>query len=491
MPESQNNVDLDRLRQLALDRCHGALTEEDANELSELLAGSAVAREEYWQIITVYSQLEWDLGGQRDGDPSVYDPVMVEPALRRSMAPHSTGVWWLAIAASLMLGLFGGSLAWWQSDEPTAGQALAVTAPIIGEITPLVKQCSWSFGRPGGNNAGAFRQGDTMRLDEGAVQVRLENDTVALLESPAIMQLVSLDRVRMIQGGVKVKVADGAEGFSVETDTAEVIDLGTVFSVNFEDGNTDLVVYDGEVDLKVASSEGVQSGGTSESHPKRFRAGEAVQVAHDGTLSRIVNVKQSKLHNHIDDLMREPVITAVKDNNLRDDFYSFYEIVPGGMQEDAKAFVDRPHEWNGVHAEGMPAYLCEGDYVKTFNDDKVTELNIEISLTRPATLYVLLDKRVRPPQWLNESFINTGDEVGVDEVHYDPAQPMQYTEGDLSVGAGRSINRTHSIWKKTMPHGGVVSLGANGELIEDAPEGVMSKANMFGVVAVPQMDDAQ
>jgi hypothetical protein len=124
---------------------------------------------------------------------------------------------------------------------------------------------------------------------------------------------------------------------------------------------------------------------------KRFRAGEAVHVNDDGTLSRIVDVRRTRFDGG-GETQRQQVIAAVKDNYVREDFWSFYEIVPAGMDEDARAFADRPfHEWNGYEAKGMPSYLVGGDYVKTFNDDKITEdLVIDVNLSRPATLYVLL-----------------------------------------------------------------------------------------------------
>ena len=58
------------------------------------------------------------------------------------------------------------------------------------------------------------------------------------------------------------------------------------------------------------------------------------------------------------------------------------------MQEDAKAFADREeHEWNGITSDGMPAYLLGGDYVKTFNNDKIkNDIEITVKLDRAAKL---------------------------------------------------------------------------------------------------------
>ena len=492
-----NHSNVERTRQLAFCKCHGELSEAEAKELSELLGASSEARREYWEIFTLHAALEWELASDRiveDALGASAEPVPLGPTTSvTNFTRLSTGWVWLAAAACLLLTVSAATL-WWRSPsrslarnpladavQPHADQP--TTQPVLGTIASLSPDSSWSFGQPGGRNAATFRQGDTVWLERGTVQLQLPSDTVAVLESPGIMQFVAPDRIRVMQGGVKIEVAEGATGFSVETDSAEVVDLGTVFSVNVQDGKTDVVVFDGEVDLTPAGL-GTESPAQTPPATKRFRAGEAVQVAQDGTLSRIVNVQQSSPQQS--DRVPDSVITSVKDNNVRDDFWNFYEVAPGSFGEDALAFVDRPHQWNGIRRAGMPHYLVGADYVKTFNDDKVTgELNVTVALSRPATLYVLLDMRVAPPDWLLETFEQTGDTVGLDEVPFDPSQSSTAAPKRLGVGPGLSIDRHHSIWKRVVPEGGTVVLGANGQLIDAAPEGAMSRANMYGVVAVP------
>jgi hypothetical protein len=111
-------------------------------------------------------------------------------------------------------------------------------------------------------------------------------------------------------------------------------------------------------------------------------------------------------------------------------------------------------------------------------------------LSRPATLYVLLDPRVLPPPWLLESFENTGDIVGLDEAPYYPDKPEHITSGEPQVGAGNGINRVFKIWKREVRNGGVVSLGPNGRRADD-PQGLPLgeiKANMYAIVAVPLVE---
>lgn len=494
-PEQPEQIDSQRLRKLIADKCNSAISEADHEELEALLARSASARAEYWDAMALHSDLEWELAGKEVCDDLltrvILEKVCISPEGWRVASGSALRIF--ALAASLLAFLLGGGVLLWMASgrQPVpvhaqleSDQEDPVELLILGNISPLVPDSLWSFGQQGKLNFESVNRGDTVSVDRGAVELRFASDTVAVLEAPLVMQVMSVDRVRVILGNIKVEVAEGAEGFAVETSSAEVIDLGTVFAVNVKDGNTELVVYDGQVDLKLPGSDATNS---EETVIKRFRAGEAVHVSDDGTLSRIVDVRRTNFDGG--SVTRKQVIAAVKDNYVRDDFWSFYEIVPGGMDEDARAFADRPfHEWNGYTADGMPAYLVGGDYVKTFNDDKVTEdLVIDVTLSQPATLYVLLDPRVLPPEWLLESFENTGDIIGLDEAPYYEDNPSHITRDEPGVGPGNSINRIFRIWKREVPSGGIVSLGPNGRRADDPqgrPLGEI-KANMYGIVAVP------
>ena len=499
MSEPTNQPDLDRARELTLRKYVGLpLSAVEVAELSEILGSSAEARTEYWHIVSLHSALEWELGNNQQVADALFseaaeasrpmDEMDDGQVVKPTHATSSAGAWmWLAAAACLLLTATTARVFWrsqWPSSESiamndsgmkTANHAESSSGLVLGTVTPLTQDSHWTLGHPGSNRSSSFRAGDTIWLEKGKLELQLATSgTTAILKSPAIMQFVAIDRVRVMRGSVKIDVAAGDEGFSVETDSAEVIDLGTVFSVNVQNGNTDVIVFDGEVDLKPAHSSAKMPSTTM-----RFRAGEAVQVAQDGTLSRIVNICQTDDSNY-------PLITSVTDNNHRSDHWSFYEIVPEGFGEDAAAFVDRRHEWNGIGKAGIPSYLMGADYVKTFNDDKVSDgLSINVTLSSPATLYILLDMRVAPPAWLLSSFEDTGDKLGIDEVPFMVDSSTKNLSGRLGAGAGQSIDRYHSIWKLDLPTAGAVVLGANGRLVDGAPEGASSRANMYGVVAVP------
>ncbi|QEF97254.1 FecR protein [Stieleria maiorica] len=493
MAEPEPSPDMNLLRQLTLQKCNGDLTEEGAERLSQLLVSSDLARRTYFELTTVHSQLDWDLGSVSDEVASLLKEQL-EDADARLPSPSSADstrpmVWMVAIAASILLMAAG---AWWRLSRPGDGPGARIAqiddadskAAVLGSVTELVPQSRWSIGQSAVAEPNVFRQGDTVSLDAGGIKLSFRSGAVAILDAPVTVNMLSKDRVRLIRGGIMIDVPKGAQGVAVETASTEVIDIGTIYSVRLAGRKTEVVVFDGEVDLKSTTTPVAGTDQQLESK-RRIHAGEAVQVGEDGTLSRIVSVQRSSIQGQREFDPTKLVIASVRDNNVRDDFYSFYEVVPGGMGEDAEAFVDRPHEWNGVDTGGMPAYLVGGDYIKTFNNDKVADdLQVDLTLQRPATLYVLLDNRVEPPDWLLATFEDTGDQIGIDEVPRTEEFTWERLDDNPQVGAGHSIDRNHSIYKRVVKQGGAVSLGPNGNVPTEHArrEGLV---NMYGVVAVP------
>jgi hypothetical protein len=398
---------------------------------------------------------------------------------------------WSLAAAGVVFAIFIAVQRPWRQIATNGSNAPKRSAPempgegsILGRLTALAPDSRWSFGRRSARNSPDVILGDTLSIDVGAVALRLSNNVVAQMRAPMVLRVISVEHVRLLQGRIQVDVPKGAEGFSVDTATAEILDLGTSFSVEVVDEGTDLIVHQGEVDLKVAgaSVENQQRGAEA----KRFRGGEAVRVHVDGTLSRIVNVQATDMLTSDAAQSGKSLVASVKDNLIRDDMWSFYEIVPGGLAEDAKAFVDRPHQWNGATAEGLPGYLVGADYVKTFNDDKITpELLIQLELKGPSTVYVFLDKRLTPPPWLVERFSDTGDVIGIDETGDEQANPT-------GLGPGVSIDQTLSVWKLNAEHGGVVYLGPNGNPAPyDKAPVIFVPSNMYGIAVVSLAGDIQ
>lgn len=493
MSEPSPTFDFDRLRQLIAERCSRTLTPDAHDELELILAESAAARAVYQERISIHAGLGWEFAGKAACDHEIASLVL-DADKASCVSTRSIGVanrsntgWWVpAVAGCLLLtaSIFG--LVRWIGDHPLAPLLDGATnvPQVLGTLTPLLPDTQWSFGVASEHNPSSFVAGETVLLNKGAAQLRLSNGTTAQMEAPVILQMISINQARVLRGRITFDVAEGGEHFKVETASAEVVDLGTSFSVKVGDRATDVVVFEGKVDLKVASQQPARDA-ASPPIVQRMRMGEGIRVGSDGTLSRIVQVRRTEFTS---EHVRAPLIRAVRDNLARDSgSWDFYEIVPGGMREDAPAFVDRLHEWNGADTRGMPPYLIGGDYVKTFNNDKITkELALTMTLDQPAIVYLLIDKRMPPPRWVRESFDNTGDVVGVDEAWPDPADYAKGTNYIADVGPGKSVDNTHTVWKRVVRAGGDVQLGSNAPLPSEVQtDGEKIGVSMYGIVVTP------
>ena len=215
--------------------------------------------------------------------------------------------------------------------------------------------------------------------------------------------------------------APGAKGFNIETAQAQVVDYGTKFGVDASEGDhTDVIVLQGEVRVfeKEAKTRSAAPVAT-------LTTGQAIRLDKSHRLFRIVNVTSDGREEDwstSNSLPHDSIITAVRDNMKGDhpSLRNFYRIVPAGMREDVRAYADLPHQWNGLDASGIPAFLLGADLVQTFNADHVNWfMQMTVIVSRPCVLYVLADRRNPPPAWLREQFSDTGQDIGLE--YADPA----------------------------------------------------------------------
>ncbi|MGL4513851.1 MAG: LamG-like jellyroll fold domain-containing protein [Lacipirellulaceae bacterium] len=92
----------------------------------------------------------------------------------------------------------------------------------------------------------------TLRLEQGIVQIDLLSGANLVVEGPAEIDLVSPMRVAFRKGRLRAHVPHQAIGFTVDTPSDRVVDLGTEFAVNVANGETEIHVLDGEVRVEDA-----------------------------------------------------------------------------------------------------------------------------------------------------------------------------------------------------------------------------------------------
>jgi len=397
------------------------------------------------------------------------------------------GRWTLmALAGSLLVGL-GWSLTSWfphsaETPLPAGSQPTMPGQSFAGRIINLAN-VAWSSGADQFQEWSRIQLGDRLRFDSGALELMLDNGAQVVIEGPADFELASRLKAIARLGKLVVRCGPDAHGFQVETSVAKVMDLGTIFGMSVVDQNrTDVVVYEGKVDLSIPAK--------TTGRKRHLSAGEALQIRHNGKVDRIASVQSNTfltprdLISHGDGKSR--LIASVSDSLQADETTKYYRIIGGGFFEDCRAYVDRLHQWNGLDSQGLPRFLLGGDYVMTFNDDKLRKVKIALELSQPASVYVLLDDRISPPDWLTHDFADTGWDVGLD-AHIVTQDRSRFHQQQCiaAIGPGRSIDRIFSVWQRDVPAASVVELGSlrQQDLGDVDPYSV--KQNMYGVVVQP------
>ncbi len=476
----------DEVLQLTLHRHTGDVTEEELARLERLLGSSRQAVVYYLQIVedglTVrefaevranHSREELSRNTVLDTATSTNSDVWASPTLDMRSVTRSR--WRLPrrvrlAAAAVALVVTGALLASWGLQ---VGQHPAAT----GHVARIVNfsGVEWSSDAKTYYPWSHIAAGDTLKFRRGIINLFIDSGVELLVEGPADIRFATLDRVVVVEGKLAARVGPEAIGFSIETPHANVIDRGTAFGISVDGAQrTDVVVYEGIVDLDVV--------GHGEQPRRRLASGEALRVSNQGDLSRIASVQGEgflsppQVRNTA--VGRTPLIAGVTDNIRLHETAKYNRVIPAGFEEDCRAYVDREHEWNGIDERGLPSFLVGGDYVMTFNEDKtVTELALTVELSHPANLYILIDNRVPPPEWLTRDFVDTNVDIGLDEVH-------THINVETANGPGNSLDQFYSVWKREVREPSSIVLGPLGLEKYTVPARVVQRG-MYGIVATP------
>lgn len=482
------------LSRLITSRLEESITTAETVQLEKLLLSSADARRQFTQLVCVDAALAEEVRAREELEAASCEATIGGVTARlgceeetANTTRHVAVTAVFAVAACL-----AGFAAYCGYPGVLGVQSASLRSTTVATVHRHSKDALWFCEDRSVKRGDEAFAGDTLRVSRGDIDITFSSGVVASVKAPAVVEINSPMRARVLRGKIAVSVPKGAEGFTIDTPRSTVIDLGTVFGVDVDErGQTDVVVFEGEIDLEQAADSE-----TDEPSKRRLAMGEAVTVDYRGAVHRLVSITHDQFptkdgRRESKRTARPPVITDVSDNLVRNESLRFYEVFMGGMGEDARAFVDREsHEWNGVDEGGMPDYLVGGDYVKTFNRDKfATEIEVRLQLAVPATVYVLFDDRVPPPRWLTETFEDTGDDIGLDEGHHQFPTGIVHPRKS-GVGAGVSVDVPHSIWRRIVSPVGEVRLGGtgrssapySGNVAQGSP--TQPGMNMYGIVAV-------
>ena len=431
------NEEFDTLCTSALE---GSASDAQSERLQKILKEDPSARTHYLQQSRIHALLTWQ-SGQGSLEETAEEKTIQFPTWRRI----------LPIAAALIL--FVGIIAFLNNRDTPQG----VTFEIIKA-----------------NGTTEFSLGDqliqqTLKLASGSLTFKLDSGAIVEAIAPFEMKLHDSMHLSVLSGAVTVDVGEDAKGFVVDTMNTRVVDLGTRFGVAVGGEDTDVVVFEGEVEIYKPNSD---------SHITNLTSGEAVRIDSHWTAKRLAAVAISGESLAIlgGNGTTPPTISRVSDDINDVGFHRFYSIHPRGMRENFRAYstLGNPH-WEAIPGKKFPGRLKGADALRTFSEDrKDPSLNLTIEVTESCTVYVMLDSRSSPPEWLQRDFTRLRPQV-----RSGPWNPISSVTKGLTPDDQGNLYVNYSIWAREISSPGPFTLGPPRR--DNEP---LNRA-MYGVVVKP------
>ncbi|MBX7209531.1 MAG: FecR domain-containing protein [Verrucomicrobiaceae bacterium] len=288
-----------------------------------------------------------------------------------------------------------------------------------------------------------------VRLESGSVQLQLDSGVTLDLNAPVHLRLADAMHATLLAGSVTADVGDLGKGFVIETSSARVVDLGTRFGVSLgSTGETDVAVFQGKVEV------------FGKAQPKQLAsltAGEAVRVHPSATARRLVCINtRGEAFAMLTTPPSDALVTDVKDNVDVGGRYAFYTLQTRQMGEGTRPYstLGKPR-WRAMPGSAFPAELEGADMVGTFSADRVDPaLELTLKVSRPCTVYVMIDTRAETPEWVKREYVDAGFQL-----RSGPWANLPEVAGMTTDDTG-TIYVSYRVWKRSVPQAGPVKLGA-------------------------------
>ncbi|MEY4483472.1 MAG: hypothetical protein RL693_924, partial [Verrucomicrobiota bacterium] len=194
--------------------------------------------------------------------------------------------WWRSFAALAACGsvVFAGL---WLMSSLRAPVVKATTQERLA-VAVRVDEVKWESGQTNAPQAGAAVTAGSLRFKSGKLTLAFLSGVSVHIEGPADVNLLGPDRMVCKQGNIRTLVSEGAEGFTIETPGAAVVDLGTEFGVKVDpEGRSQVVVYQGKAETSLLSPDG------SPRHTRLLGVQESVEL--DPRTSSMRNIAPREL----------------------------------------------------------------------------------------------------------------------------------------------------------------------------------------------------
>jgi hypothetical protein len=284
----------------------GALTDADAAQLVAQLTADEEAFALYNRMLSLDVALEWSLGTRCEQDVLAIGSehgalpasaraerlAAIQPNFpRRSSTFASQAIRILSApvlryAALVALCLYGSFalIAW--NLRPDKSPNFAGRDNALVAVVRDTADVEWSKNSASKSAESSILSGESLKIESGTIELQLNAGTKLFVEGPAEWSCDAENSVSLHHGKLLARVPEQAIGFTVETPTAKVVDLGTEFGVEVsKSGATDVQVIKGKIELRPDRKAGKS---LPISQPIILSAGQARYVERNGSNGSII-----------------------------------------------------------------------------------------------------------------------------------------------------------------------------------------------------------
>ena len=225
-----NSKDQHKIDELMLQLADETITQEDFDWLQDILKTDPEALDQYVEQIANQSLLRMEQAGESEL-PGI---IIQKPEKKKNpYIPIAITVAAACMVLSILVTFMG--------NRPT------VSSDGIAKVLK-VNDAVGIDGNAWLENS--FLSEEVIELKSGQAEIQTKLGVTLILEAPAKLKIDKNDPLKsfLYKGQIVARVPPNAIGFTIETPTAKVIDLGTEFGVSADDETgTAIQVYDGEV----------------------------------------------------------------------------------------------------------------------------------------------------------------------------------------------------------------------------------------------------
>lgn len=294
----------DELLQRFWSVCDGNASDAELAELEAMASADPAIRRCYVKFVAMHIELPWTARG--DEASLVAAAVANLPRPPRPYVPPASrwrpSALLATCAASL---LFYGSfaiVAWnmrpdasprasfpvAQAPDQQAPPDFSSSVAKVGTVTDV----KWSKGMASKTTDASIHVGESLKIDSGMVELELKAGTKLVIQGPADWSVEGGNSISLRAGTLLARVPKHAIGFTVETPTATIVDLGTEFTAAVdEEGRASVVVHRGSVEVTSRDESDLFVGDRQVSRKRTLVAGESAQVMSRRDNLRAKNVK--------------------------------------------------------------------------------------------------------------------------------------------------------------------------------------------------------